>query len=104
MQIKCNDGILKFDEGKLDLRLVEPWVVEELCRVYMYGVHKYHEGSWKKFTPEEARKVFESAYQRHANALRKGEIVDPETGLKHSFQAAWNLITWQWYIDHEAAE
>jgi hypothetical protein len=90
--IRSPDGPLKFDEGKLDLALVECWVEEELCKVYTIGLKKYHKGSWKKFDLEQARELVSPA-KRHLNAYRKGEYYDPETGLPHLVQAAWNLLT-----------
>ena len=83
---------LKFDEGKLDLSLVEPWVEEVIARVYTEGLRKYTRDSWKQFSLEDARKLIAPA-KRHLNEYRKGEFTDPATGLPHLVQAAWNLLT-----------
>lgn len=87
-----NGQPLKYNEGKLDLSLVEPWVEEEFAKVYTYGLTKYARGSWKEFELEDARKLIAPA-KRHLNAYRKGEMIDPESGLPHLVQAAWNLLT-----------
>ena len=92
--VVASDGtVLKYDEKKLDLSLVEPWLEEVMAEVYAYGVRqKYGRDSWKAFTIEDARKLVAPA-KRHLNAYRKGEFFDAESGLPHLAQAAWNLLT-----------
>lgn len=84
--------VLKFDEGKLDLSLIEPWVEEELAKAYTVGLVKYSRGSWKQFTVEEARQLIAPA-KRHFNEYRKGNYYDPDDGLPHLIKAIWNLLT-----------
>ena len=89
----CSDGRpLKFKEGKPDLRLVPPQLAADLARVYEYGLAKYEEGSWKKFSLGEARKLI-SPGMRHVDEYRDGRYVDPESKCFHLMQAIWNLFT-----------
>jgi len=92
---------LKFDEGKIDLSLVEPWVEEAIAKVYTVGMMKYRRDSWKEFTPKQARELIAPA-KRHLNAYRKGEYSDPDDGLPHLVKAVWNLLT-IYYHEERAA-
>jgi hypothetical protein len=87
---------LKYDEGKIDVSLVEPWIEEELARVYEVGLTKYCRDSWKEFELEDARKLIAPA-KRHLNQYRKGEFLDPDDGRPHLVKAAWNLLTIYWH-------
>ena len=90
---------LKYDEGKIDLSLVEPWVEEAIAKVYAVGLTKYQRDSWKLFTPEQARALIAPA-KRHLNAYRKGEYYDPDDNLPHLIKAVWNQLT-IYYHTHE---
>lgn len=84
---------LKYDEGKYDPTLVEPWVVKAIAAVYQEGVDKkYSRGSWKKFEVEKARELIAPAI-RHLDAYRDGEFIDPDGGNPHLIKAVWNLLT-----------
>jgi hypothetical protein len=84
---------LKYDEGKYDPTLVEPWVTEALSKIYQEGIDKkYSRGSWKKFTTEEAEKLMAPAI-RHLDKDRSGERIDPDGGNPHILKAVWNLLT-----------
>jgi hypothetical protein len=85
--------LLKYDEGKYDPTLVEPWVVKTIAAVYQEGIdNKYSRGSWKKFDIEGARKLMAPAI-RHIDAYREGEFIDPDGGNPHLVKAIWNLLT-----------
>ena len=84
---------LKYDEGKYDPTLVEPWLVKALSAVYQEGIDKkYSRGSWKQFDLDDARKLIAPAI-RHLDAYREGEFIDPDGGNPHLAKAAWNILT-----------
>ena len=92
---------LKYDEGKYDPTLVEPWVVKALAAVYQEGIDKkYSRNSWKKFEIEKARELIAPAI-RHIDAYREGEMIDPDGGNPHLLKAAWNLLTVYYHEEKE---
>lgn len=84
----------KYDEGKLRWDLIPFEQMEEVVKVLTYGAVKYGEDpdipNWKKMVDGERR--YFAAMMRHIVAWKKGEIVDPESGLDHLSHAAANLI------------
>lgn len=99
-EITSSNGILKHDEQKVMLDLVEPWVEEQLALVYMAGLKKYRRDSWKEFSVGDARKLIAPA-KRHINQYRKGEFFDPDDGCPNLVKAAWNLLTIYWHEQEE---
>jgi hypothetical protein len=71
----------KFDGGKLEYGLLPSLALEETVRVLTFGAQKYERGNWQK-VPESKRRYFD-ALQRHIWAWKKGEHIDPESGLHH---------------------
>ncbi len=65
--------------------------VENIAAVLTYGAEKYAPDNWRQGLPEEETL---GAILRHLTAYRKGELVDPETGLDHRAQAVCNLYFW----------
>ena len=80
----------KFDYGKLRYDLVPGDALEELTKVYTYGAQKYAEQNWRKGM--QWGRVF-GALMRHAWAFWRGEDYDPESGLHHMAQVAWQAFT-----------
>lgn len=74
-----HDG--KLDKGKLDYSLLPPLALEELTKVMMMGKDKYGRNTWQKL-PDWRNRYF-AALQRHLWAWKKGEEIDPESGLSH---------------------
>lgn len=71
----------KFDAGKDPWDLV-PWeAVEQIVRVLEHGRAKY--GAWNWVGVDQYRRRYFSALLRHLMAWRRGESVDPESGLPH---------------------
>jgi len=80
---------VKHDSEKLQWDLV-PWEeLEEIVRVLTYGAEKYAPDNWKMVEPKER---YFSALLRHVVAWRKGEKLDPETGISHLAHAGCNLL------------
>ncbi len=84
---------LKMAENKPRLSLVPYEVKSALASVYAYGAQKYHRDSWRSITAEQAKAFMADAAERHLSLHNSGEIIDPESGLPHLAQAAWNCLT-----------
>ena len=83
------DQTAKADEGKLQLTLVPPEIIEDIAEVMMYGNKKYHDPeSWKQVEIERYR----DALFRHFLAyLRDPHSIDLESGIPHYKHMACNL-------------
>jgi hypothetical protein len=75
-----NEG-MKFDRGKTQYSLVPPRALHDLAEVMTYGADKYAPDNWRKVDDPENR--YYNALMRHLEAYRRGEGVDPESGLPH---------------------
>lgn len=87
-------GALKFDEGKPMMDLVFDGCPDALLgvgAVLTYGYKKYGgKHGWKHL--EDAVKRYEAAMLRHQLAKARGELIDPESGLPHSWHIACNSL------------
>ena len=81
---------MKFDSDKLRYDLVPPSALEKIVEVLTYGAKKYAPENWKKVEEPERRYI--AAAMRHIEAFRKGERLDPESGLPHLAHAACCLM------------
>ena len=80
---------IRYSEGKLPFKLV-PWdAFVEVVRVYLHGCGKYAPRNWEKGLGFDS--TFDSL-QRHAIAWYLGEDNDPDSGLMHMAQVAWNAL------------
>ena len=84
------DQTYKYDEGKLRYDLLPIRPLEELVKVITYGAIKYAPNSWMNIEPFEER--YFAATMRHLMAWRKGEELDPESGLPHLAHAMCCLV------------
>lgn len=75
---------MKTVKGKIPYRLVPPHILEEVALGFGEGATKYEPWDWLNMDPE---MLIEAAI-RHLNAVRKGEAIDPDTGLQHASKAA----------------
>lgn len=80
----------KNDLGKLRFDLVDADFEEQLAKVITYGANKYAPDNWKKV--EDPVNRYYAALRRHLAAWRKGEKVDPESGLNHLAHVAANVM------------
>lgn len=80
----------KDDKGKARYDLVLPEFEEGVAEVLTFGADKYEENSWQKIDDRENR--YYAALRRHIAAWRKGEELDPESGLPHLAHAACNIM------------
>jgi hypothetical protein len=79
----------KFDSDKTPLGLVDPCFIEEVAQVLHYGAYKYSPGNW--IAADTAKRHYE-ALDRHFLAMKKGEVLDEESGLTHAAHAACNMM------------
>lgn len=82
---------MKFDAGKLRFDLITPDVEEQLAAVLTHGAKKYAANSWQENVEDPINRYY-AALRRHLNAWRKGEKVDPESGLNHLAHVACNVM------------
>jgi hypothetical protein len=71
----------KFDGGKSEYGLLPPHALEETVKVLTFGAQKYERNNWI-YVEDGTRRYFD-AMQRHLWAWKKGEQIDPESGLHH---------------------
>jgi len=87
---------VKLDTGKIRLDLIPTELIEGVGKVLTFGAEKYTENGWKDVPGAEPR--YYAALLRHLVAYRKGERIDPESGLSHLEHAACN-IAFLLYLD-----
>lgn len=80
----------KNDTGKLRYDLLPPDALDEVAFVYTIGATKYTDRNW-----EEGMKWgrIVAALERHIQAWKSGEMLDPEDGHHHLAAAAWCCLT-----------
>lgn len=78
---KPQSGGTKFDNGKPRMDLIPALAEEEEAYVWGFGAQKYGDENWKQGI--KFRRIV-GAIQRHLNAIKKGEWMDPEHGHQHA--------------------
>lgn len=86
----ANNQGRKDDAKKNRLDLIEPEFIEAVGEVLTYGAEKYEPNNWQKV--EDAENRYYAAALRHLMAYRKGEKVDPESGISHLKHVATNIM------------
>lgn len=86
-------------DDKLRWELLPMEEVEDIVKVFHYGAKKYAPDSWKNIPDGFER--YRAALMRHMMAYLKGERIDPESGLQHLAQVAWNAIAMLYYDKHD---
>lgn len=81
---------IKFDSDKPEYGLVPANALHEIVKVLTYGARKYSRENWRQ-VPERERRYFD-AMMRHLWAVRRGELVDNETGVSHYAHAGCCLL------------
>jgi hypothetical protein len=89
----------KNDKDKVRLDLIEPEFIEGLGKVLTMGAKKYSDNNWQNNL--ETKRIFAALF-RHLIAYRKGEKIDPESGLPHLYHMACNLMFLDYYDRKEA--
>lgn len=83
------DADLKKDKGKPRYSLIPPNALEGVAMVLTFGAEKYEPNSWQRI--EEVERYLD-ALMRHTEAIRKGEIIDPESGELHTAHISANAM------------
>lgn len=81
---KARGGGLKFDGGKQRPALLHegvPLALAEVVKTLTFGAEKYEAHSWQHV--ENAAERYQDASYRHDAARCRGELLDPETGIRH---------------------
>lgn len=89
----ANEAGAKLDHGKNRLSLVLHGfarAIDAVGKVGTYGAQKYSDNGWR--TVPDGFNRYTDAMYRHLLLEAQGEIVDPETGLHHAAQTAWNAL------------
>ena len=73
----------KNDSGKAPYHLVSPVALAEMVEVLRQGAEEYGEQNWLDDDPEFEIRLM-AAIDRHKEAMRDGELVDPKSGCLHS--------------------
>lgn len=79
----------KYDSAKPDFSLIDPYAQDGLAAVLTFGKIKYGAYNWLKGI---AYSRLIAAAERHINAIKRGEDIDPESGHPHVDHAACNLM------------
>ena len=88
----------KFDKGKPRWDLV-PWSgLHSFVAVLTHGADKYGDHNWQELAG--GRERYFAAALRHLLAWKEGELLDPDSGLKHLGHAICNLVFLAWFDDH----
>lgn len=85
---------LKFDTEKPMFNLIDPHFHEDLALVLTFGAVKYKPNNWQKV--KDAKQRYIAALERHTCAIKKNEVIDPESGLPHSAHVACNSMFIHW--------
>lgn len=80
----------KHAQGKVRYDLFPVHAEEWINKVLTHGAEKYGDDNWRFV--EDADRHYYSAARRHLEARRKGEVMDPETGMPHLAHAICSLI------------
>ncbi len=72
----------KFDQDKAPIALVDPDFITGIAKVLAFGANKYAPDNWRQGI--QYRRLISAAY-RHLGEINKGNDLDEETGLQHSY-------------------
>lgn len=87
---------LKFDTDKLRWDLLPIECVEEVVKILSFGAKKYGPNNWQNVEPDR----YYAALMRHLVASRKGEKLDPESGLSHMAHVMCNVLFLLWFEEN----
>lgn len=88
----------KNDQGKPRTDLLDPEFLLGVAQVLSFGAEKYAANNWRQGI---SYSRILGGILRHVFSLIKGEDIDPESGLKHTYHAACGLMFLSWYLDHK---
>jgi len=86
------DGDMKADNGKLRYDLIPVHALEGIAQIFTYGASKYDDHNWKKSKYPDR---YYAAMCRHIAEVRKGNMIDDESGLNHLDHALVSLMMYR---------
>jgi hypothetical protein len=89
----ANEPGAKLDAGKTRLGLVLlgfARALQAVGEVGTFGARKYTDDGWVEVENGQAR--YTDALLRHLMSESRGEKLDPDSGLRHAAQVAWNAL------------
>jgi hypothetical protein len=99
--ITPTEGV-KYDQDKVDFTLIPPYALLAVAKNLTAGLKKYKErDNWKKVP--EAKERYMKALYRHLEAIRRGEIFDPdalEPNTTHMSAVIANAMFLQEFMDN----
>ena len=91
---KIGTGAVKYDGGKAALfrGLINyfPRAVYAVAEISTFGAKKYAWDGWEGV--EDGFNRYSDAMVRHLIAEGKGEVFDPDSGLRHAAHTAWGAL------------
>ncbi len=91
----------RYNNGKPRLSLIDPYFTEELGGVLTMGAIKYDDYNWQKSLNTDDHDNFRNgcvdSLERHVAKMKKGELVDDESGLTHMAHVAANAMFIDYY-------
>jgi len=96
----CPPGT-KYDTQKPRHSLIPVEVTDALLAVLEFGAKKYAPDNWKHVQNGQTR--YTDALERHLDAIKRGERLDPDSGLPHIAQVLANAAFLVWF-DAQAAK
>lgn len=84
----------KYDSAKTRYDLFPPECLEAISKILTFGAEKYGSNNWQNLEDFESR--YYAALERHIQAWRMGENVDPESGHPHLAHVACNAVFLLW--------
>ena len=87
----------KKDKDKLRYDLIPYHALDKVAAVMTIGAAKYEPNNWFKDSKEADICRYEAALGRHYSAHMQGELIDPESGLEHTYHMATNIMFMDWY-------
>lgn len=89
----------KLDSEKLRWDLLPITEIEEVVKILTFGAKKYADNNWQ-IVPN-ARERYYAALMRHVVLYRKGEQIDPESGVSHLAHAMCNMVFLMWFDNNK---
>ena len=88
---------LRFNNGKARFDLIDADASHGLARVLTFGATKYSPNNWRNglsFTETIG------SLERHVAAIKRGELIDPESGEQHIDHVQCNAMFLSFFMKH----
>lgn len=95
------DNAMKFDGGKIDWHAFPLKCLEGLIKVAMAGCNKYERFNCLKPFENGDERLFAAAMRHMVECQIVPLAIDEETGCRHGYQAAWNIIMRTYHAEKE---